>query len=300
MLPAAFDVTGLAAASVGAAVGAAADLLAARTGDTPRAAGVDTRRRLRRLRPRAPVRTRGLDAAGPVGPDRGRLPRRRRLDPAAHQLRAPPRRRAGRARASRPTGTRWHAPSPAGPPRSWSRPSSPPAAAPPCSTTATPGWRHRPVPRPATSRSSGGRPRAPWPPATLLHCAAVRRAARARPDPGDRRAGVHPLPRRARGRRAAHRPARLRRGAGPGAGDDDRQAHRVPRPARRRPCRASSSCSPAPTSSSAACGRTPSTGSASTPSGCASSTPGSSSPGSTPTAGTARGRTGAGSTASCR
>lgn len=43
LLPAAFDVTGLAVASVGAAVHAAADLLAARTGDTPRATTVDTR-----------------------------------------------------------------------------------------------------------------------------------------------------------------------------------------------------------------------------------------------------------------
>ncbi len=43
VLPAAFDVTGLATASVGAAVRAAADLLAARTGETPREASVDTR-----------------------------------------------------------------------------------------------------------------------------------------------------------------------------------------------------------------------------------------------------------------
>ena len=43
VLPAAFDVTGLAAASVGAAVRAAADLLAARTGETARDVSVDTR-----------------------------------------------------------------------------------------------------------------------------------------------------------------------------------------------------------------------------------------------------------------
>ncbi len=43
VLPAAFDVTGLAAATVGAAVRAAADLLATRTGDTPRDTAVDTR-----------------------------------------------------------------------------------------------------------------------------------------------------------------------------------------------------------------------------------------------------------------
>ena len=95
VLPSWFDVTGLAAGSVAAATLAAAEFHAARTGTSIRGVRVDSRGRA----PPSPLRgcspPSGGSSAG-VGPDRRELPGRRWLDPAAHELRLPPRgRRAG-------------------------------------------------------------------------------------------------------------------------------------------------------------------------------------------------------------
>ena len=99
-------------------------------------------------------------------------------------------------------------------------------------------WRASPARRRDGRRTAGARSRAP--PAAPAPSWRRRRAEhvrwpampRARPDPGHRRTGVHPVPRRPRCRRAAARPAGLRRGRRARAGRDARQALRRPRPRR--------------------------------------------------------------------
>ena len=64
----------------------------------------------------------GWDSPPGLGPDRRRLPGRRRLDPAAHQLPAPPRRGRARARPGRRPDATAARRSPAGPPTRWRPP----------------------------------------------------------------------------------------------------------------------------------------------------------------------------------
>ena len=192
-----FDVTGLAAASIGVATAAAA-----RCREAPRGGRTDRSRRHRagrRRRSRARLGSaRGLGTRGRVGSRRRRLPRRRRLDPPAHELRPPPARRS-RCSASptrrAPGATTWRARSPAGRRRRWSNRSSTGRrgcrdARSRAVADAAPRCRDR---RDRASRDRRRRRRRPTAP--VAHgspgphpLSGVRRA---RPDPRHRRAGLH-------------------------------------------------------------------------------------------------------------
>ncbi len=129
-----------------------------------------------------------------------------------------------------------------------------------------------------------------------------RRRSRARPDPGDRGAGMHALPGRARGGGASDRPARpARYERWGGLGHAPRKTQRVPRsgarPAGPPPC---TTCSTRLTSSCTATGPDPSTGSAWVLWTWQSGTRGWSSSPSMPGATVVPGRGDGGSTASCR
>ena len=190
---------------------------------------------VRGVRRRGPVHPGGVGAPGALGPDRRKLPGQGRVDPAAHQLRVPPRRRRATARGGRPRvgagggggvegrgardrgrrggrlrGGDAHPRGVAGRRR---RARPPPARR----------WRPSPTDR-CRRRGSRAAGEATGGPLPLL------RRAGARPHPGHRRADRHQVPGRLRRRRAPDRPARIRRGARAAAGDDGGQADRRARP----------------------------------------------------------------------